>query len=169
MIHPTVVFYGKEHIKFGKNVRIDCYAVITAGPDGMEIGDNVHIGCYTAIFGSSGKVRLGNFSGFSPRCTVFTGTDDFTSGHLINPCVDDEFRNVKTGDVILEDHASVGTGALILPGVVLGRGSAVGAMAIVKKDVAPYDVVVGHDQRVVGKRNQNLMNKLEAAFLEKHG
>lgn len=57
------------------------------------------------------------------------------------------------GNVIVEDHAYIGTGAIIKQGtlekpLVIGRGAVVGMGAVVTKDVEPGTVVVGNPARV---------------------
>ena len=57
------------------------------------------------------------------------------------------------GNVIIEDYAYVGTGAIIkhgLPGkpLVIGRGAVVGMGAVVTKDVPPYATVVGNPAKI---------------------
>jgi acetyltransferase-like isoleucine patch superfamily enzyme len=51
--------------------------------------------------------------------------------------------------IVVEDDVWIATGAVILPGVTLGRGSVVGANAVVHHDVAPFTVVAGAPARVV--------------------
>ena len=46
-------------------------------------------------------------------------------------------------DVIIESGCWIGTRAIILKGVTIGKGSVIGAGAIVTKDVPPYSVYVG--------------------------
>ena len=52
-------------------------------------------------------------------------------------------------DVVIEDDVWVGTGAIILKGVRVGRGSIVGAGAVVVQDVPPYSVVGGCPAKVI--------------------
>ncbi|MGF1465837.1 MAG: acyltransferase [Sandaracinaceae bacterium] len=54
--------------------------------------------------------------------------------------------------VRIEDDADLGTGAIVLPGVTVGRGAIVGAGAVVTKDVAPYAVVAGNPARPLRER-----------------
>ncbi len=49
----------------------------------------------------------------------------------------------KESPVVIKRGAYVGTGAIILPGVTIGRESMVGAGAVVTKNVAPRTLVVG--------------------------
>jgi acetyltransferase-like isoleucine patch superfamily enzyme len=51
--------------------------------------------------------------------------------------------------VVLEDNCWVGFGAVIMPGVTLGRGCIVGCKTIVTEDVPPYAIVAGSDAKIV--------------------
>lgn len=51
----------------------------------------------------------------------------------------------------IEDDCWIGANAVILPGVTIGRGSTIGAGAIVSRDVPPYSIAVGIPARVVKK------------------
>lgn len=51
--------------------------------------------------------------------------------------------------VVIEDDVSIGSGAVILPGVRIGQGAMIGAGAVVVGDVRPLTVVVGNPAREV--------------------
>jgi acetyltransferase-like isoleucine patch superfamily enzyme len=51
--------------------------------------------------------------------------------------------------IVVEDGASIGANATILPGVRIGRGAMVGAGAVVTKDVPSNVVVVGNPARLL--------------------
>lgn len=60
------------------------------------------------------------------------------------------------GNIIIEDHAYIGTGAVIKQGkpgqpLVIGRGAVVGMGAVVTKNVPPGATVVGNPARVMTK------------------
>jgi sugar O-acyltransferase (sialic acid O-acetyltransferase NeuD family) len=62
------------------------------------------------------------------------------------------------GNVVIEDHAYIGTGAVIKQGspdkpLVIGRGAIVGMGAVVTKDVPPGVTVVGNPAKVFESRN----------------
>lgn len=54
--------------------------------------------------------------------------------------------------VTLGDDVWIGHGAIVLPGLTIGSGAAVGAGTIVTKDVPPFAVVVGNPGRVIRLR-----------------
>jgi dTDP-4-dehydrorhamnose 3,5-epimerase-like enzyme len=53
-------------------------------------------------------------------------------------------------ETIIEDGASIGAGAVILPGITVGLGAMVGAGAVVTRSVPPRAVVVGNPARIIG-------------------
>lgn len=62
------------------------------------------------------------------------------------------------GSVIIEDHAYIGTGAMIRQGtperpIVIGEGAVVGMGSVVTKSVAPYTTVFGNPAKPLGKRS----------------
>jgi sugar O-acyltransferase (sialic acid O-acetyltransferase NeuD family) len=63
------------------------------------------------------------------------------------------------GNVTVEDHAYIGTGAILRQGqpgnpLIIGRGAVVGMGAVVTKNVAPGTTVVGNPARVMEKRDK---------------
>lgn len=81
------------------------------------------------------------------------------------------------GPIVLEDDVWVGTNALILSGVRVGRGAVVGAGAVVSRDVPSYAIVCGVPARVVRYRFDELtrqellqvdFNKIDKAFIRDH-
>jgi galactoside O-acetyltransferase len=165
-VHPTALIFGAEHVTLGANVRVDAYAIITAGPGAVRIGDNVHIGAATHLFGTAG-ITIEDFANISSRVSLFSTNDDYTEGHLTNPMVPDELRKVTAEPVTIGRHAIVGCGAIVLPGVVVGEGAAVGALSLVKRDVDPFTVVAGTPARQVGVRDRARLLELEARALDR--
>jgi len=59
------------------------------------------------LYGRYG-IELEDYSGLSPRCTVFSSSDDFKGDFLIGPMVPAEFTNMKTGKVFLGKYVQIG-------------------------------------------------------------
>jgi dTDP-4-amino-4,6-dideoxy-D-glucose acyltransferase len=159
-IHESVLIFGEEHVTIGDNVRIDAHCIITAGPGPVTIGDNVHIGAATHLFGTAG-IAIADFANISSRVSLFSTNDDYTEGYLTNPMVPEELRKVAEAPVRIEAHAIVGCGSVVLPGVVIGRGAAVGALSLVKRDVEPFAIVAGTPAKPVGTRDRERLEALE--------
>lgn len=64
------------------------------------------------------------------------------------------------------DGASLGAGAVILPGIRVGRHAMVGAGAVVTKDVPANAVVVGNPARIVGYADATTVETMESTALE---
>ena len=62
----------------------------------------------------------------------------------------------RTRPVKIEDYVWVGTRAMILPGVTVGRGAVIAAGAVVTKSVPEYTIVAGVPARPVKTRTKNL-------------
>ncbi len=97
----------------------------------------------------------------SAGVTIYSATDDFVSGYLIGATMPAKCRNVFAAPVVMEDHVAVGCNSVILPGLTLGRGCAVGALSLVKCNVRPYHIVAGPKQKIVGKRSSVIIDKME--------
>lgn len=61
-------------------------------------------------------------------------------------------QGIVTAPVRIGPDVWIGRGATVLRGVDVGRGSVIGAHAVVTRDVPPYSVVVGAPARVVRSR-----------------
>jgi acetyltransferase-like isoleucine patch superfamily enzyme len=51
--------------------------------------------------------------------------------------------------VVIEDHCLIGMGAVIQPGVTIGRHCVIGANAVVTRNIPEYSVAVGSPARVI--------------------
>lgn len=167
LIDRTARILGAERISLGSHVRIDAYSVMSAGIGGIAIGDYVHIAAHAFLAGA-GRIEMHDFSGLSGRVSIYSSNDDYHGDALTNPTVPETFRKVHSAPVTLEAHVIVGAGSVILPGVTLHRGAAVGALSLVRKDVAEFCIVSGTSGRIIGQRKRDLL-KLEARLRASQG
>jgi acetyltransferase-like isoleucine patch superfamily enzyme len=101
---------------------------------GASFGDRVFInqGCYFLDFGG---ITIGDRALIGPRVTLST------SGHPVDP--GERFDFITHAPIVIEDDVWIGAAATVTPGVTIGRGSVVGAGAVVARDVPPMSVVTG--------------------------
>lgn len=153
-ISKRASIYNSGRITIGNNVRIDDYCVMSAGDGGIEIGDYVHIAVFCSLIGT-GKITLSDFSGLSSKVSIYSSNDDYSGEHLTNPTVPREFSGVESADVTIGKHAIVGSGSVILPGVVLEEGVAIAALSLVSKSCTAFGVYSGN--RRIGERKRGLL------------
>ncbi|MCC7069491.1 MAG: acyltransferase [Burkholderiales bacterium] len=155
--------YGANRIRIGNNVRIDDFCVLSAGEGGIDIGDNVHIAVFSTLIGH-GEIVLEPFAGLSSRVTIYSSSDDYSGEHLTNPTIPEEYLAVHTSPVRISRHVIVGAGAVILPGVTLKTGAAIGALSVVIRDCDEFTIYAGVPVRRIGERKRDLL-ELERKFL----
>jgi acetyltransferase-like isoleucine patch superfamily enzyme len=93
-----------------------------------------------------GGITIGNKVSLSQEVIILTGYHDVSTPSFAG----------REKPVVIEDYAWVGTRAMILPGVTIGKGAIVAAGAIVTKDVAPYTMVAGVPAQFIKARIQDL-------------
>jgi len=148
--------HGAPRIALGDHVRIDDFCVLSAGEQGMRIGRYVHIACHCTLIGKA-VIELEDFSGLSARVSLYSSSDDYSGAGLTNPTVPSAYRRVTDAPVRIGRHVIVGAGAVILPGVTIGEGAAVGALALVTKSLDPFTIYSGVPARRVGERSRALL------------
>lgn len=58
--------------------------------------------------------------------------------------------------VYIEDYAFIGSRAIIMPGVTVGKGAVVAAGAVVTHNVEPYTIVAGVPAKLIKHRSQDI-------------
>jgi acetyltransferase-like isoleucine patch superfamily enzyme len=156
--------YDMKIIEIGSNVRIDDFCFLSGR---IKIGSHVHIASFVSLCGGDKGIILEDFVGIAEKTVVLAKTDDFSGASLTNPTIPEKYRNVFEAPVILKKHALVGVDSFILPGVILGEGSVIGAKSFVKKNIDPWSICVGIPAKKIKDRKKDLL-RLEKLFLEEY-
>jgi galactoside O-acetyltransferase len=162
VVSDRASIYGAERIHIGNNVRIDDFCVLSAGCGGIELGDHIHIAIYSSLIGA-GRISLSDFCNISSRVAIYSSTDDFSGMSMTNPTVPKEFTNVASAEVFLDKHVLVGCGAVLLPGILLEEGVAIGALSLVNRSCAAFGIYAGTPAVRIKERSRNLL-ELERQF-----
>ena len=72
-----------------------------------------------------------------------------------------KFRNVINKPVVFESHSIIGAGCIILPGVIIGEGSAIGALSLITKDLSPWGVYFGTPAKFIKDRKKSMLDFLD--------
>jgi acetyltransferase-like isoleucine patch superfamily enzyme len=143
--------------RFGHGVKV-MGGVGVRHPETFEIGNGVFIGAQVYIQGRfDGTTRIGNHVwigpqayfdarqltiedhvGWGPGARVLGSTH--TGLPVDRPIIE---TDLEIRPVHVCEWADVGTGAVVLPGVTIGKGAIVGAGAVVTRDVEPFAIVAG--------------------------
>lgn len=154
LISDKASIYNPEHMIIGSNVRIDDFCILSGQ---ITLGDYIHIAAYSALYGKFG-IEMESFTGLSPRCTIFSASDDFSGHYLISPMVPSELTNVTGGKVTLKQFSQVGANCVILPDVTINEGVAIGAMSLVKESTEAWKIYAGSPAKVIKDRTRNILN-----------
>jgi dTDP-4-amino-4,6-dideoxy-D-glucose acyltransferase len=148
--------YGPENISIGSNVRIDDFCIISAGEKGIEIGNYVHIACYASLIGAE-KISIGNYCGISARCSIYSSSDDYSGQFLFGPTVNSKYKKVENSPVFIADYSIVGANSIILPGVRINEGVAIGALSLVNNSLQAWSIYAGVPVRKLKSRDNGLL------------
>jgi UDP-2-acetamido-3-amino-2,3-dideoxy-glucuronate N-acetyltransferase len=146
-----------EDVSFGEGAVVASFTNLY----GCRIGAGTRIGTFVevqrgAVIGSSCKIESHAFV-----CDGVTIGDGVFVGHGVTFINDKRPRAVNAEgalqteadwqlcETVVEDGASVGSGATVLGGVRIGSEALVGAGAVVTRDVAPGETVVGNPARPI--------------------
>lgn len=162
LISKKASIYGASRISIGNHVRIDDFCFLSPGENGIFLGDYIHIAPYCSLAGK-GKITMEDFSGLSARICIFSSSDDYSGGSLTNPTVPDKYKKVHHGDVLLEKHVIIGANSVILPGVTIGKGSAIGALSLVAKNIEPFKIAIGSPLKIIKDRKIDIV-EIEEKF-----
>lgn len=157
LISDRASIYGASRIRIGSNVRIDDFCVLSAGEGGIEIGNYVHIAVFSLLIGA-GRITISDYAGVSSRVSIYSSNDDYSGKFMTNPTVPNEYTNVRHADVSLGKHAIVGSGSVILPGIKLYEGAAIGALSMVTKNCDAFGVYMGTPAKKIKERKRDLLN-----------
>ena len=155
-IDPTARVIGAERVSLGSNVRIDAFVVLSAGAGGIVIGDYVHIGAHGFLAGSA-RIQIEDFVALSGRVSIYSSSDEYSGEGMVGPTLPSDVRQVTNAPVTLKKHSVIGAGSVLLPGVTLAEGAAVGAMSLVRDDVGPFEMVAGVPAKRIGTRGRTVL------------
>ena len=161
-ISDKASIHDADRVEIGDHSRVDDFCVVSGR---VVIGRNVHLAVFCNVAGGELGVVLEDFSGLAYGCQVFSQSDDYGGSTLTNPTVPSRYKNVTKKAIRIGRHCIVGANSLILPGVTLAEGTAVGALTMVTKSTQPWSVYFGIPARKLKDRKRDLL-ELERQYLE---
>lgn len=159
--------------RVGRNVRLDGDVPQILGPGEVHIGDRVSIGNrqtwvvglkvyddarlvighdttinYQTLISCARSVTVGNHCRLAGEIKIFDNNSHPTD-HRARRIDGGRMTVADVAPVVVEDDVWIGTGAIVMKGVRIGRGAIIAAGAVVTKSVPPFSVAAGNPARVV--------------------
>ena len=166
LIHRTAVVVNASAVSIGDHVRIDPFCVLSAKQ--IDIGTYTHISSHSALLGRA-QIFLGDFVNISPGTRLLTSNDDFLGRSLVGPMIPEAFSGAQHADVIVRRHGLIGAGSVVLPGVTVGEGSAVGALSFVNCSLEAWGVYAGVPARRIRDRAKDIIAREEELMRQTDG
>lgn len=148
--------FGERYIEIGSNTVIGKHVQLTAWDSNngqtyypsIVVGSNCQFGSYNHITAIN-CIRIGDGVLTGKFVTISdnshgdtTLSTDLDKSPIKRPVF-------SKGPVIIGDNVWIGDKATILANVKIGKGSIIGANAVVTKDVPPYSMAVGSPAKVI--------------------
>jgi lipopolysaccharide O-acetyltransferase len=160
LLRRPLYIRGRRWIHFGPNfrcgrgLRLDAFgnssmkgALIHIGSD-VEVNDYVHIGAAESIT-IGDRVLIASTVFITDHSHGSYGRDGVHS----NPRTAPGERGLMVAPVVIEDDVWLSEFVSVLPGVRIGKGSIIGTMSTVSRDIPPYCIAVGSPARVIKQFN----------------
>lgn len=124
-----------RRFSLGRRSVVESYACINNAVGDVIIGDHTRIGLHCTIIG---PVNIGNHVNLAQGIIVTALNHNFADGELR---IDQQ--GVSTQPVSIGDDVWIGTNAVILPGVTIGKHVVIAAGAVVTKDIPDNSLAMG--------------------------
>jgi dTDP-4-amino-4,6-dideoxy-D-glucose acyltransferase len=158
--------------KCGEDVRIYPLAKL-AFPHMIELEDHCRIRDFVFIFAGKG-VRIGQYTDMQPHVVIWGGGETIIGnrvsvgpGTVLLSAVYAHGEGLKMvdglpegsakalyGKLVIQDDVYIGANCTLMPNIVIGEGSIIGAASFVNKDTQPWGIYVGSPAKKIGERKK---------------
>jgi acetyltransferase-like isoleucine patch superfamily enzyme len=168
----NIALRNPRHVAIGDRVAVDDDCMLDArgaGNEGIDIGNDVLIARDTIIQSKASWIKIGNRCVIGSQCQLtsvggillgesvqvggqcYIGGGRYKTDSREVPIMDQGLYS--EGPVVIGDDVWLGAGSIVLDGVRIGKGSVVGAGAIVREDLPEYTVAVPQQRLVMIPRS----------------
>lgn len=152
-IEDDVLIISPQNLVLGKNVLIQKGTILHCGGKSWSnykgkiiLDDDCQIGPYSILYGA-GEIEMKKGSGIAMGVRLIAQRGDLNK--FEGRDLSDSAIPLKFEKIVLEEGVWVGSNAIILSGVTIGKGSIVSPGSIVNKDVPPFKMAVAPPARVI--------------------
>jgi len=147
-VGQQVTIVNPRGIAVGNKAQLGRGSILGAKEGGrLKIGDGFCLGQNSVVDASYGYIEIGN--GCLISRNVYVTANIYSYERLDCPI---RYQGHTAGRIIIGDYVWIGVGAVILPGIKIGKNAIVGAGAVVTHDVKEATIVGGVPARVIKHR-----------------
>lgn len=150
-VHENAEFTRPELVKIGNHVAIDYGFYCTTK---LNLGDYVHISPHVAVIGGKKTgLTAEDFCFISAGSKLIGGSETFFGHGLVGPLIPEEFKDDQImKPIVLRRFSGTLANSIVLPGVIMGEGSVLGANSMLKESTEPWTVYAGNPARPIRTR-----------------
>lgn len=136
----------ESRIDIGSDCRIRHGAILATYGGWIEIADKVNINPYTILYGHGG-LTIGRNVSIAAHCVIVSAEHVFE-----NTDITIRAQGVSRTGIVIEDDVWIGANCVVTDGALIGRGSVIGAGAVVRGEIAGGAVYGGVPARKLRDR-----------------
>ena len=137
---------GGGSVTIGPGSQIHDYAMLMTYGGDIRVDANCTVNPFCVLYGHGG-LTIGKDVRIATHCVFIPANHEFDD--LSKPI----WQQAETRlGIVIEDDVWIGAGVRVMDGVRIGRGSVLGAGAVVTKSIPPGSLAVGVPARVIGQR-----------------
>lgn len=145
--HKARLWFYRKLMNFKLQPKVHIFMNCTFDcSENLSIGENSVINANCRL-DNRGGLTIGENVSISEGVIILTADHDITSSAFAG----------RSREVTIEDYVWLGTRAMIMPGITIGKGAVVAAGAVVTRNVDPLCVVAGVPAKVIKMRDVNLL------------
>jgi len=148
------IFLGKDveidssssvnNVMIGDNVRIAKRCSVFGSPDNLlEIGSDTYVGMNSMLNGYAAKLIIGRNVSIAQNVYIMVDSGPNASSSMQN------VFPLEKNPVTIGDHVWIGTGSIIMPGVILGDYCVVAANSYVNKSFDSFSIIGGNPAKII--------------------
>ena len=138
---PRAPHHERHRLSLGRNTLIESFSAVCTWHGDIVLEDGASIGIGSIVMG---PVLLGKNSACSQSCFI-----SGQSHHYEDVSKNFLRQGVQTEQVVIGKNVWIGANSVILPGVIIGDHSVIGAGSTVIENVPAYSVVAGNPGKII--------------------
>ncbi len=153
LIHPSAMVHPRQaRLTIGESSTVASGAVVQGA---VRIGSHSTVQSYAVIVGygegeaPAGQVTIGDDVRIAPQVMIIAANHVFD-----DPDQPIRSQGLAPAPIVIESDVWLGGRVVVTAGVTVGRGSVIGAGAVVTRDIPPFSIAVGVPAKVIGQRGE---------------